>query len=126
MVEVSDEHLRQAMVKAGVWLTYACCAAGLAYVAATWSGPNRDVIALMFGAGIVGALLIQMLPVERLLRTRYSDAFFISWSVLDIALIAVAVANDGGAASPLTYVFFLPMVFAAVFYPLRLFVPVGA
>ena len=35
-------------------------------------------------------------------------------------------AADGGARSPLTYVFFLPMVFAAVFYPLRLFVPVGA
>ncbi len=114
------------MVKAGVWLTYACCAAGLAYVAATWDGPNRDVIATMFGAGAVGALLIQVLPVERLLRTRFRDAFFMTWSVVDIALIAVAVACDEGATSPLTYVFFLPMVFAAVFYPLRLFVPVGA
>ena len=43
-----------------------------------------------------------------------------------IALIAVGVAADDGARSPLTFVFFLPMVFAAVFYPLRLFVPVGA
>ena len=35
-------------------------------------------------------------------------------------------AADDGARSPLTFVFFLPMVYAAVFYPLRLFVPVGA
>ena len=125
-VEYSDQDLRHEMVKAGVWLTYACCAAGFAYVAATWDGPNREVIALMFGAGVVGALLIQLLPVERLLRTRFADSFFITWSVLDIALVAVAVAADEGARSPLSYVFFLPMVFAAVFYPLRLFVPVGA
>ena len=126
MVEFSDEHLRRSMVTAGVWLTYACCVAGLVYVAATWASPNRALIATMFGAGIVGAFLIQLLPIERLLRTRFRDAFFMSWSTLDIALVAVAVAADGGARSPLTYVFFLPMVFAAVFYPLRLFVPVGA
>ena len=126
IVEISDDGLRAEMVKAGVWLTYACCAAGFAYVLATWSEPNRGLIATMFGGGLVAAFLIQILPVHRLVRTRFGDAFFVSWSLIDIALVAVAVAADGGAGSPLTYVFFLPMVFAAVFYPLRLFVPVGA
>ena len=54
------------------------------------------------------------------------DAFFMTWSLFDIALIGVAVAADGGAHSAFTLLFFLPMVFAAAFYPLRTFVPVGA
>ena len=114
------------MVRAGVFLSYAASAAGLAYVAATWDEPHRGLILTMFAAGFVSAGVIQLLPMERLIRSRYSDTFFLTWSSLVIALIAIAVAADEGATSPLTYVFFLPMVFAAVFYPLRLFVFVGA
>jgi diguanylate cyclase (GGDEF)-like protein len=114
------------MVKAGVFLTFCCSFAGFAYVAATWEQGHRGLIAAMFVGGIVSAVCIQLLPVARLIRGRLSDAFFITWSVLVILLVAVAVAADEGATSPLTYVFFLPMVFAAVFYPLRLFVFVGA
>jgi len=114
------------MVRAGVFLSYAASAAGLAYVAATWDEPHRDLILTMFAAGFVSAGVIQLLPMERLIRSRYSDTFFLTWSSLVIALIAIAVAADEGATSPLTYIFFLPMVFAAVFYPLRLFVFVGA
>ena len=125
-VEVADEQLWAEMIKAGVWLTFACCAAGFAYSAATWDEPNRGLISIMFGAGFAGAVLIHLLPVQRLMRTRFRDPFFMTWSMVDIALVAIASAADGGASSPLTYVFFLPMVFAAAFYPLRLFVPVGA
>src|SRR5215213_9630483 len=113
-VEISEEHLRNEMIKAGVWLTYGACIAGFAYAAATWSeGANRDLITILFGIGMLGGFLIQVLPVHRLMRTRLADPFFVTWSVLDIGLIAIAVAADGGARSPLTYVFFLPMVFAA-------------
>jgi diguanylate cyclase (GGDEF)-like protein/putative nucleotidyltransferase with HDIG domain len=114
------------MVKAGVFLTYAASGAGFAYVIATWEMANRGLIASMFAGGIVCAGVVQLLPIERLVRGRHGDAFFLAWSTLVILLVAVAVAADGGASSPLTYVFFLPMVFAAVFYPLRLFVFVGA
>ena len=81
---------------------------------------------VLFGFGIATALAIHLVRPERLLRSRYADAFFVAWSLSVIALIAVGVAVDDGARSPLTFVFFLPMVYAAVFYPLRLFVPVGA
>ncbi len=114
------------MVKAGVFLTFCASFAGFAYVATTWSEPHRDLIAAMFAGGIVCAILVQLLPVARLIRGRFGDAFFVTWSVSVITLVAGAVAADGGATSPLTYLFFLPMVFAAVFYPLRLFVLVGA
>ena len=114
------------MVKAGVFLTFCASFAGFAYVAATWSEPHRGLIATVFAGGIVSAVVVQLLPVARLVRGRYGDTFFVTWSVSVICLIAVAVAADGGATSPITYLFFLPMVFAAVFYPLRLFVFVGA
>jgi diguanylate cyclase (GGDEF)-like protein/putative nucleotidyltransferase with HDIG domain len=114
------------MVKAGVFLTYTASAAGLAYVAATWEEPHRGLIVTMFIGGFLSAGVIQLLPVERLIRGRVADAFFLTWSILVILLVAVAVAADDGATSPVTYLFFLPMVFAAVFYPLRLFVFVGA
>ena len=114
------------MVKAGVFLTFCASFAGFAYVAATWSEPHRGLIATVFAGGIAVRVVVQLLPVARLVRGRYGDAFFVTWSMSVIVLVAVAVAADGGATSPITYLFFLPMVFAAVFYPLRLFVFVGA
>jgi diguanylate cyclase (GGDEF)-like protein/putative nucleotidyltransferase with HDIG domain len=115
------------MVKAGVWLTFAACAAGLAYAGVTWAQPNRALITGVFAAGIVGGAVVAAIPIERILRgTSFAYAFFITWSVFDIGLIAVALAADGGAHSPFTLLLFLPMVFAAAFYPLRIFMPVGA
>ena len=125
-VEVSQEHLRAQMVKAGVWLTVAACTTGALYALATWQQPNRGLLMILFGIGMATALGIHLLASGRLLRSRYADAFFVAWSMSVIALTAIGVAADHGARSPLTFVFFLPMVYAAVFYPLRLFVPVGA
>jgi diguanylate cyclase (GGDEF)-like protein/putative nucleotidyltransferase with HDIG domain len=115
------------MVNAGVWLTFAACAAGLAYAGVTWDQPNRALISGLFVAGVIGGGVIAAMPLERILRnTSLGYGFFITWSVFDVALIAAAVAADGGARSPFTLLLFLPMVFAAAFYPLRIFVPVGA
>jgi diguanylate cyclase (GGDEF)-like protein/putative nucleotidyltransferase with HDIG domain len=125
IVDVSESHLQQAMVKAGVWLTFAVCGVGIAYAAATWEQPNRTLIIALFGLGFVAGLVIAALPIDRILRSRMSDAFFMTWSLFDIALIGVSVGADGGAKSPFTLLFFLPMVFAAVFYPLPTFIPVA-
>jgi diguanylate cyclase (GGDEF)-like protein/putative nucleotidyltransferase with HDIG domain len=115
------------MVAAGVWLTFAVCTTALAYAGVTWEQPHRDLILVVFGAGMAGGLVISLLPLERILRRpAVSDIFFVTWSVFDIALIAVSVAADGGARSPFTLLFLLPMVFAAAFYPLRTFFPVAA
>jgi diguanylate cyclase (GGDEF)-like protein/putative nucleotidyltransferase with HDIG domain len=125
-VGVSQEHLQAQMIKAGVWLTMAACLTGALYALATWQHHNRGLLMALFGVGIATALAISLLKPERLLRSGLADVFFVTWSLTVIVLTAVGVAADGGARSPLTFVFFLPMVYAAVFYPLRLFVPVGA
>ncbi len=114
------------MVKTGVWLTFAVCAVGIAYAGATWGHSNRALIVWAFVAGLVGGAVIAILPTERILRNAsVGYAFFITWSVFDIGLIALAIAADGGARSPFTLLLFLPMVFAAAFYPLPIFMPVG-
>jgi diguanylate cyclase (GGDEF)-like protein/putative nucleotidyltransferase with HDIG domain len=125
-VEVSQEYLRAQMIKAGVWLTIAACVTGGLYALATWESPNRHLLMVLFGLGIATALAIQLVRPERLLRSRFADTFFVTWSLTVILLTATGVAADHGPRSPLTFMFFLPMVYAAVFYPLRLFVPVGA
>src|SRR5437870_998821 len=126
IVDVSEVQLRLAMVRAGVWLTWVVCGVGLAYALATWEQTNRSLIAVLLGVGIAGGSLMAILPTGRIMRTRAAEPLFLVWSLLDILLVAAIVAADGGATSPFGFVFFLPMIFAALFYPLRLFVVVGA
>jgi diguanylate cyclase (GGDEF)-like protein/putative nucleotidyltransferase with HDIG domain len=121
----ASSELHAAMVNAGVWLTFAACASGIAYAGATWERPNRLLIVGIFVLGFLAGGLVALLPLDRILGSRIRDAFFITWSLFDIALIGIAVAADGGVRSAFTLLFFLPMVFAAAFYPLRTFVPVG-
>jgi diguanylate cyclase (GGDEF)-like protein/putative nucleotidyltransferase with HDIG domain len=126
IVDVSESHLLREMVKAGVWLTFGVCLAGMAYAGVTWDEPHRPLILGVFGVGFLGGIAIALLPLDRVLRSRFRDPFFVTWSLLDIGLIATAVAADGGAQSAFTLLFILPLVFAAIFYPLNLFVVVGA
>jgi diguanylate cyclase (GGDEF)-like protein len=126
IVDVSETELRLAMVRAGVWLTFVVCISGSAYAFASWDQPSRPYILTLLGLGAAAGVLIAVLPVDRIVRGRFGEPFFLVWSILDIALIALIVAADGGATSPFAFVFFLPLIFAALFYPLYIFVPVGA
>jgi diguanylate cyclase (GGDEF)-like protein len=126
IVDVSEVQLRIAMAKAAVWLTFTVCAAGIAYVLVTWDGPNRQLLLDLFGLAAVTGLMVVLLPVERTVRSRNSERFFLVWSLVQIGIIAAIVAADGGVSSPLSVLFFLPLVFAALFFRLGSFVPVGA
>ncbi len=126
IVDVSEVQLRIAMVKAAVWLTFTICGAGGAYVAVTWEGASRDLLLAFFGVIAATGVLFVALPIQTIVRSRVNEPFFVVWSLVQIVLIGAIVALDGGAPSPLSVLFFLPLVFAALFYPLRSFVPVGA
>ena len=76
MVDASESQLQIQMAKAGIWLTFGVCIAGLAYCAATWEHPNRPLIMAMFAGGFIGGLVIAALPIERIVRSRFADAFF--------------------------------------------------
>src|SRR5439155_15668535 len=117
IVDQSALGMRVATFAAGVWLTYVVCTASAIYVVVTWERPHRAAIASLFGAGLVGAAVIAQLPRERIVRSRFRELFFFSWSVLDLTLIYFATLADGGTSSPIALIFFIPVVFAAMSYP---------
>ena len=41
-----------------------------------------------------------VLPIQRIIRSRFSETFFVFWSLLQIGLIGGMVSYDGGASSP--------------------------
>jgi diguanylate cyclase (GGDEF)-like protein len=117
-IDFSEVRSRAESIGAGVRLTLALCAAGWLYVASTWDQPNRNLIASLFGIGAIVALLFVLIPHERVVRSRWREPFFMLWSITNIALTTVVVAADGGSTSPLALLFFVPVVFAALSYPL--------
>jgi diguanylate cyclase (GGDEF)-like protein len=126
IADLSEIRYRADSIAAGARLAYVVFGAGVVYVAATWEGANRPLIAGLFAVLAAGALVAERLPAERIVRSRAREAFFLGWSFFWIAVIAVITAADGGAESPLALLFFLPLVFAALSYPLTSVVAIGA
>ena len=125
-VDFQELRARAESIGAGVRLTLVICAAGWLYVVATWDRPDRQLIASLFGIGAVVALLFVLIPHERVVRSRWREPFFLLWSATQIALTTVVVAADGGSTSPLALLFFIPVVFAALTYPLASVVAIAA
>jgi diguanylate cyclase (GGDEF)-like protein len=124
-MDQSALRMRAATFDAGVWLTYVVCGTSAIYIGLTWHMPNRTAMAFLFGAGILAGAIVGRLPRERIVRSRFREAFFLAWSILDLALIGLATLADGGTGSPLALIFFIPVVFAAMSYPLRSVTVVG-
>jgi diguanylate cyclase (GGDEF)-like protein len=118
IVDQTTVRMRVATFAAGIWLSYVVCGTGAVYVALTWQCPHRALIGALFAAGLTGAALVSRLPRERIVRSRYREAFFLGWSMIDLSLITCAALADGGTHSALSLVFFVPVVFAAMSYPL--------
>src|ERR1017187_3204440 len=125
IVDLWALRLREATIAAGVWLTYVLCCAGELYVAGTWQRSNRPALAVLFGGALLSAFLLSLLPREPIVRSRFREAFFLSWSILDLVLIALGALADGGTGSPITLFFIVPVVFAAMSYPLSSVAAVG-
>src|SRR4051794_7632408 len=94
IVDQSALRMREATVTAGVWLTYVVCGSGATYVALTWQRPQRALILALFGAGLVAAIAISHLPSEQIVRSRYREAFFFAWSLIDLVLIVLVASAD--------------------------------
>lgn len=118
IVDQSSLRMREATFTAGVWLTYVVCGSSSIYLALTWQRANRTEIIALFGTGLLAAVIISNLPRERIVRSRLREVFFFGWSLVDLLLIVLASLADGGTGSPLALTFFIPVVFAAMSYPL--------
>ncbi len=117
--------MREATIAAGIWLTFGIGGFGEIYVALTWSRPNRLGLAVLFALAVLAAVAIQRLPTQQIVRSRLREPFFLAWSLLDFAMLVIGTLLDGGTASPLILVFFIPVVFSSMSYPLASVVAVG-
>jgi diguanylate cyclase (GGDEF)-like protein len=125
VIDVSAMRMREATITAGIWLTFGVGAFGSAYVALTWSRPHRSGLAVLFALAMLSAFLVMLLPRERIVRSRWREPFFLAWTCLDFAMLLIGTLADGGTASPLVLVFFIPVVFSSMSYPLGSVVAVG-
>ncbi|HEX2084139.1 MAG TPA: GGDEF domain-containing protein [Solirubrobacteraceae bacterium] len=91
----------------------------MAYVIETWSRPNRTAMVAVILGGCLLALVVSRMPARRLRRGLRPDPSLIAWSLLSILLLAVLVALDGRADSPLAFAFAVPLVLAALSFPAR-------
>jgi diguanylate cyclase (GGDEF)-like protein len=124
---VSEQEVRTklASIKVGVWLSVIVCVGAALYAVDKWSHPHRVAILVIIGLGLLSAPLVRALPLERIIRSRYSEVFFVSWSIADILLIATIAGLDGGSTSGYMLLLVLPFLFAALSYPPRTIAAVG-
>ncbi|MGH2962934.1 MAG: putative bifunctional diguanylate cyclase/phosphodiesterase [Solirubrobacterales bacterium] len=108
---------RMASVRVAAVLGVIVALGTVAYMLSTWEQPHRAVMMAASGVGVALVLATELLPIERVVASRWREPFFIAWSSVLIALIAVVTAADGGADSPVRLVFVLPLIFAALSYP---------
>jgi len=124
-MDVSALRMREATITAGIWLTLGVGALGGLYVALTWQRPNRLELALLFAFATLAGIGVGLLPRERIVRSSLREPFFLCWTLLDFAMLIVGTLADGGTASPLVLVFFVPVVFSSMSYPLASVVTLG-
>jgi diguanylate cyclase (GGDEF)-like protein len=117
-LDSSRLRLRVQVIGAGVWVTYLLCLALAGWLVVTWDRPYREPIAALIAAGVLGAFVVSRLPAERIVRSRYRELFFVTWSVVDVAIICLIAHLDGGLTSPAALMLFMTLVFAATSYPL--------
>jgi diguanylate cyclase (GGDEF)-like protein len=124
-IDYDEIRFRAESIEAGIKLALVICAAGLAYVAATWDQPNRELIGILFGIGAALTLPFMLMTHERVTHSRFRELFFLGWSFSNIGLAAAVSYLDGGSTSPLALLFFIPLMFASLAYPLASVVAVG-
>ncbi|MFL5840363.1 MAG: GGDEF domain-containing protein, partial [Thermoleophilaceae bacterium] len=123
----SEIRFRVESIDIGVRLTLLMCAAGILYALYTWDDRGgRQLIVSLLGVSAAVALTIYLLPRERIVRSRWREPFFFTWSVLQIIVITIAYGADRTPTSPLALMFFIPLVYAALSYPLVSMIAVAA
>jgi diguanylate cyclase (GGDEF)-like protein len=125
-MDATGLRFRARTIQAGAWLSVSCCASAVVYYLLTWSRPDRPVTTAVVGAILVCSLLLTRMPLDELLRGRRREPFFLAWSFSVICVLVLMASFDGGDRSPITAALFLPLAFAALTYPLRSMLAVGA
>jgi len=117
-MDAFEDDLRIRSVAVGVFLTTFTSIAIAVYGLFTWEHPHRGVLMAAVGAAVVFGIALLVLPTEKVIRSRWREPFFLTWSASIIVIVNVLVIIDGTDESPLALVYVLPLIFAASSYPL--------
>jgi diguanylate cyclase (GGDEF)-like protein/putative nucleotidyltransferase with HDIG domain len=123
--ESPEVEFRISTLRTGVWPSLFVVLYLGVYVLWTWEQPHRTALTLLTLSALVLTLVIAALPLERWIRGRGREPFFLGWTASLLAMIATGCALDGGAASPLVAMLFLPLAYSALSYPLASTLAVG-
>ena len=105
-------------LRIGMWPSLFTCAYFALYNALTWERPHRDALLALCAVAGVSAVALPTAPVERVVRSRWREPFFLPGARASRHHRPRS-RRDGGSTSPLALLFFVPLVFAALSYPLR-------
>lgn len=104
-------------VRIGVALSVGTVLAALVYLGMTWDRPGRASIAAVLVISLLLTACLPLMPLRRLVRHPRGILFLYGWSAVICLMIAAGTALDGGAASPLKFLYILPLVYGAIAYP---------
>jgi diguanylate cyclase (GGDEF)-like protein/PAS domain S-box-containing protein len=116
--------MREATIAVALPLTCGVSGLGGLYVWLTRSQPNRPELALLFLVSAMSAVGFYKLR-RQIVRSRLREAIFLAWTLGDFVMLVTGTLADGGIRSPLIVIFFIPVVFCAMSYPLASVVAVG-
>lgn len=94
-----------------------CISTIMAYVAITWSQPNRGWILFCSISALVVAGICYLLR-RPIVDSPYRLWLFGGWNFASFVFVTLFALLDGGIASPTTYLLILPMLYLAIAYPL--------
>jgi diguanylate cyclase (GGDEF)-like protein len=97
-----------------------------AYLLVTPDRANRPAMWWILAVASTVTVLVALLPWRRLVETPLALRLMIAWSLALVPLIVLLASLDGGDRSPMGLLLLLPLVFAAMAYPVRATVGVGA
>ncbi len=118
-VDGTDLGVRLASITAGVRVTLIVCAAAAIDVQFYAVQSRRLALFAVLAVAVVGALAIGRLPWERIVQSRWREAAFVAWSLSNVATITFFGCINNSPNSALALLFFVPIVFASMTYPLR-------
>jgi Diguanylate cyclase, GGDEF domain len=116
-IDPLEARFRLGSVWAGAGVTIIVCVPALIYGLSDTRHAHRADFIAAWAVALAGGGISFLLPWRRIIASRWREAAFLSWTILDMCIIAVATIADGGPTSPVAALFLIPIVFVGASYP---------
>ena len=89
-------------------MTVIVCVPALIYALTLGGRSDRTIFLAIWVIALIGGLVAFLLPWQTIIRSRWRELAFLTWTLLDLALIGLAAITDGGPDSPVTWLVLRP------------------